>query len=447
MFTFKFADIGEGIHEGKVFEFFVKEGDIIKEGDNLLSVETDKMTADIPSPVSGKIIKILVKQGETIHVGQDMFQIDDGSSKTEAASEPKKEDSKKETVEEGGASVVGEVKISNDLLPSLFGPKKTSQNNDKTESSVNIAPSTSSTVINGVKVLATPLARAIASAKGIDITMISGTGPNGRVLKDDVLGYESKKDSAPNNNQKPTLKSSPSEFFGNESERREKASGVRKAIAKSMKNSWSTNAYTNLVTEIDVTELVRLRASVKDQLLEEGIKITYLPYIVKAIAKSLVLHHKLNSKYDYNTEEIVYYRDINIGVAVDAPNGLFVPVIKNANHLSVTEIALEINSLAKQTREGKLSPSSMKGGTFTVTNYGSVGSLFGVPVINSPELAIAGIGTFVKRPKFSKDGTVVEGHFLYLTVAADHQWVDGADIGRFGQSVKRLLENPSLLLH
>jgi pyruvate dehydrogenase E2 component (dihydrolipoamide acetyltransferase) len=237
MFTFKFADIGEGIHEGKVFEFFVKEGDIIKEGDNLLSVETDKMTADIPSPVSGKIIKILVKQGETIHVGQDMFQIDDGSSKTEAASEPKKEDSKKETVEEGGASVVGEVKISNDLLPSLFGPKKTSQNNDKTESSVNIAPSTSSTVINGVKVLATPLARAIASAKGIDITMISGTGPNGRVLKDDVLGYESKKDSAPNNNQKPTLKSSPSEFFGNESERREKASGVRKAIAKSMKNS------------------------------------------------------------------------------------------------------------------------------------------------------------------------------------------------------------------
>lgn len=446
MFTFKFADIGEGIHEGKVFEFFVKEGDMVKEGDNLLSVETDKMTADIPSPVSGKIVKILVKQGETIHVGQDMFQIDDGSTKSDSNPDNKKEVSKNESVQEGGASVVGEVKISNDLLPSLFGPKTTSNNNSNVNN-INISPSKASSVVNGVKVLATPLARAIASSKGIDISQISGSGPNGRVLKDDVLGFSSSSQSPKSSPSIVSKSVNPNEFFGSSNEKREKASGIRKAIAKSMKNSWATNAYTNLVTEIDVTELVKLRSSVKDQLLEEGIKITYLPYIVKAISKSLMSHHKLNSKYDYNSDEIVYYRDINIGVAVDAPNGLFVPVIKNANHLSVTEIASEINILAKQTRDGKLSPSNMKGGTFTVTNYGSVGSLFGVPVINSPELAIAGIGTFVKRPKFAKDGTVVEGHFLYLTVAADHQWVDGADIGRFSLSVKKLLENPALLLH
>lgn len=446
MFTFKFADIGEGIHEGKVFEFFVKEGDMVKEGDNLLSVETDKMTADIPSPVSGKIVKILVKQGETIHVGQDMFQIDDGSAKSDSTPDNKKQDSKNESVQEGGASVVGEVKISNDLLPSLFGPKTTSNNNSSV-SNINISPSKASSVVNGVKVLATPLARAIASSKGIDISQISGSGPNGRVLKDDVLGFSGSSQSTTSSPSIVSKSVSPNEFFGSSNEKREKASGIRKAIAKSMKNSWATNAYTNLVTEIDVTELVKLRSSVKDQLLEEGIKMTYLPYIVKAISKSLMSHHKLNSKYDYNSDEIVYYRDINIGVAVDAPNGLFVPVIKNANHLSVTEIASEINILAKQTRDGKLSPSNMKGGTFTVTNYGSVGSLFGVPVINSPELAIAGIGTFVKRPKFAKDGTVVEGHFLYLTVAADHQWVDGADIGRFSLSVKKLLENPALLLH
>lgn len=446
MFTFKFADIGEGIHEGKVFEFFVKEGDMIKEGDNLLSVETDKMTADIPSPVSGKIVKILVKQGETIHVGQDMFQIDDGSAKSDSTPDNKKEESKKESVQEGGASVVGEVKISNDLLPSLFAPK-TNSNNNSNVNNINISPSKASSVVNGVKVLATPLARAIASSKGIDISQISGSGPNGRVLKDDVLGFSGSSQSPKSSPSIVSKSVNPNEFFGSSNEKREKASGIRKAIAKSMKNSWATNAYTNLVTEIDVTELVKLRSSVKDQLLEEGIKMTYLPYIVKAISKSLMSHHKLNSKYDYNSDEIVYYRDINIGVAVDAPNGLFVPVIKNANHLSVTEIASEINILAKQTRDGKLSPSNMKGGTFTVTNYGSVGSLFGVPVINSPELAIAGIGTFVKRPKFAKDGTVVEGHFLYLTVAADHQWVDGADIGRFSLSVKKLLENPALLLH
>ncbi|CAF0720592.1 unnamed protein product [Didymodactylos carnosus] len=331
MFTFKFADIGEGIHEGKVFELLVKEGDSVKEGQNLLSVETDKITAELPSPVTGKVTKFLVKPGEVIHVGQDMVSIDDGSSTpvVETKPEPKPTETKTEKVSEGGASVVGEVKVSNDLLPSFFTGSSTTSTNAASSSKGSVGTQVS----ERSNVLATPLARAMAADLKVDMNAITGTGPNARVTKQDVIDASSRVKSTsttPVSSSKPASgpgaytpaqvkEPTQAEFFGDATEKRVAPSGV--------------------LNEVDVTRLISIREEVKADFEAKGIKITYLPYIVKAFATALEQHHEINAYYDDMTKELVYKREINIGIAVDSPNGLFVPVIKNANFLSVVEIA------------------------------------------------------------------------------------------------------------
>ncbi len=436
MYSFKFADIGEGIHEGKVSEILVKEGDAVVDGKDLIVVETDKVTTPIASPVNGVISKVLVKIGDTIHVGQELFLIDtdggSGSSSTSSASTSALVDTKSEPkpAQEssgGGASVVGQVKVSDDLLPS-FG----SQN-----------VSSSTTVVENKEILASPVARAVALEKGISLSTIKGTGPLGRILKEDVLKASGSSSSISSSSS--TTVTTPTSVKISGQDVAIETTSMRKAIAKAMKDSWGNVAYTNLAVEIDVTELWHQRNKFKDLVLkEEGVKLTLLPFIVKAISKALEKFPKFNALVDEAKQQIVQKGNINIGIAIDTKDGLIVPNIKDANFKSILEIAKEISDLAQKARDKKIQMNDLSNGTFSISNYGSLGASFGVPVIKYPEVAIAGIGSL--EDKIKKDGLhFVERKVMYLTIAADHRWVDGGDIGRFASKIKQYLENFTLL--
>ena len=467
MYTFKFADIGEGIHEGKIAEIFVKEGDSFNDGTDLFLVETDKVTTEVASPVKGIVTKILFKVGDTVHVGQPLFEINDSDSASVA---PKVEQPtpqqpapvetpKVQEDEQAGASVVGEVKVSNSVLP-LFGSNAKSV--VAQEKFVN------------KNVTASPLARMIAKEKGIDLGTVKGSGPLGRILVTDL-----EKLSKPVASSSPSLHSqvansisacstTTSSCTASKSEPvktpvsapktesgdvKVEMSSIRKAISKAMKESWSNVAYTNLSTEIDVTELWDQRNKIKDSLLKnEGIKLNLLPFIIKAVAKAMKKYPNFNALIDETTNSLVLKTEVNIGIAVDTKDGLIVPNIKDVNNLSIVEISKQISDLAERARNKKIQLSDLSGGTVSVTNYGSLGVSFGVPVIKYPEVAIIGIGAlenkvkkvgFLDRPL--PDKHVVERKVMYLTMAADHRWVDGGDIARFLSLVKEYLENFTLL--
>ncbi len=298
------------------------------------------------------------------------------------------------------------------------------------------------------KILSTPVARALANKNKIDLTQVVGTGPNGRILKQDVLNFK------PGANVQATA-AAPAKQAAVKSaiqrtsmmeDKREKPTPLRRGIAKALKNSWNSVAYVNLVNEIDATELWNFRAGIKDGILAEtGVKVTFLPFMVMAIIKAIKKYPIFNARFDAKTSELVYQKDINIGIAVDTPAGLMVPVVKNADQLSLIELSKEISRLAAACKDGTIKPAEMRGSTYTITNYGSVDALYGVPVINHPNLAITGIGA-IKDKVYFKNEQVVPGKVLYLTTAGDHQWVDGADIGRFAYDVRMSLENPAMLL-
>lgn len=451
MYSFKFADIGEGIHEGKVGEILVKEGDAVKDGTNIIVVETDKVTTEIASPVNGTISKILIKVGDNIHVGQELFLIDTGSDSTTApaATAPAVEEKKEESKEQVGASVVGEVKVSNNVLPS-FGSQQVEMSSSSNETST----------YNNTDVLASPVARLLALEHNVDLSTVKGTGPSGRILKEDILSLMSNGSSstetvqstvtqpvvsAPVVNTEVMTASISQTSIATREDKAIETTPMRKAIAKAMKESWSNVAYTNLAVEIDVTELWDQRNKFKDLILEqEGIKLTLLPFIVKAISKALVKYPTFNSHVDEANGHIIQKGAVNIGIAIDTKDGLIVPNIKNADKLSVLDIAKEITLLAEKARTKKIQMSDLAGGTFSISNYGSLGASFGVPVIKHPEIAIAGIGTLENKAK--RVGLhFVERKVMYLTVAADHRWVDGGDIARFVGLVKQYLENFTLL--
>lgn len=443
MYQFKFADIGEGLHEGKVVKIHVKVGDNVKDGDVLFEVETDKVTSEITSPVNGKITGINIQEGSTVHVGDVAFDIDDSAAPTSAA--PVEEEAKPAA---GGASVVGQVVVSDEVLSFDFGSKKKSSSTATKSSSV--APGSLQPVPKGMKIA--PRFRKLAAEKGIDLNLVVPTGPNNTVVEAD-LDKALSAASAP----APTAPSTPAPvptpapapasvtvtkpntgFVA----KRVKTTAMREAIAKNLKNSWNQVAYVNLVIQVNVTKLWDLRSSIKDTLLKTtGTKITFLPFIAKATTIALSEFPIFTAQYDEKTQELVYPDTINLGVAVDTDYGLVVPNIKDAQTKSVLQISHEINVLADAARKKTMKGSDMANGTFTITNYGSAGGLFGVPIIKYPEMGILGVGTIVDHV----EAAGVPQKIMYLTIAADHRWVDGAEMGRFTSRIKQLIENPSLL--
>jgi pyruvate dehydrogenase E2 component (dihydrolipoamide acetyltransferase) len=424
MYEFKFADIGEGIHEGKILEYNFKVGDKINEGDTLVVVETDKVNAEIPVPVDGKIVKLGPKEGEIVHVGEILAVIDDGEGETDQAFDNNTESEKAdESISESDeAGVVGQLEVSNEVIAS--------------------EPEERETHTDEKRVLATPVARKLASDLGIDIKQVRGTGEHGRVLRTDI---EAHNESGSKPITQSTSRVETPQVKTNEGDRREKISSLRKSVVKAMTLSKQVIPHTTLIDELDVTELVKFRNNYKEMAKTEGIKLTYMPFIIKALIKAIKDYPVFNSSFDQENEEIIYRKNVNIGIAVDTPDGLIVPNIKNADQLSLFGIANEVDRLASLAKERKIQLSELANGTITITNFGAFDAISGTPIIKHPEVAILGVGKITKKP-IVVENEIAIGDILPISLTFDHRIIDGADGGRFMISFKKYLKDPLLLL-
>lgn len=416
MFEFKFADIGEGIHEGKILEYNYKIGDMIKEGETLVTIETDKVNAEIPIPIDGKIVELGPNVGEIVHVGEILAKIDDGNNVDENKIEEKIEEESDE------AGVVGKLEVSEEVIASA-----NETNDEHKEDS---------------RVLATPVARKMANDLNINIKDIKGTGEHGRVLRSDIESYKNTLNNSnfttKNQVEIPSIKT----YDG---DRREKISTLRKSVVKAMTLSKQVIPHTTLIDELDVSKLVTFREEHKETAKTEGIKLTYMAFIIKALAKTIKEYPIFNSSFDHENEEIIYRKNINIGIAVDTPDGLIVPNIKNADNLSLFEIANEVERLSTLAKERKIQLSELQNGTITITNFGAFDAISGTPVIKHPEVAILGIGKIMKKPVVI-DNEIVIRDIAPLSLTFDHRIIDGADGGRFMILYKKYLSDPLFLL-
>jgi pyruvate dehydrogenase E2 component (dihydrolipoamide acetyltransferase) len=432
MFEFKFADIGEGIHEGQILKWLVKVGDSIQEGKPVVVVETDKVNADLPSPVSGVVHKLGFQVGQTVHVGETLIWIDE--SGTAPIDKDDKQEAKQaepiamaisEGKEDNPAGVVGTIEVSDEVIAASNEMRNTASESQA-----------------GKKVLATPVARKMAADLGVDINAITGSGEAGRIMKEDIIKASQKKNTAP-----ASIAVSMPKFSEN-TVTRVKISKLRKAVVNSMNVANTIIPMTTLMDEFDVRELVKIRQANKKDAEQQGIKLTYLSYIAKAVTLALREYPLLNSSYDHETEEIIFKNHINLGIAVDTNDGLIVPNIKDADGKTILEIAEQIDTLASLARDRSIKLEALQEGTFTITNYGAIGTKFGTPVIKHPEVAILGVGGIYKKPIVDESGAIVAADVLPLSLTIDHRIVDGADGGRFLLRIKQYLMNPtSMMLH
>jgi len=428
-YIFNFPDIGEGLDEGTILEWYVTKGQAIKAGDALVKMETDKVVADIPSPKAGTIVATFGKVGEVINVGNPLIELEIegvfGEQAVAVAKAPQviETNEKQEVEEEAAAGVVGTMELAekNAFLPA------SDENLPKSEAVAKPAQ----------KVLATPLARAMAKDLNIDINQIIGTGPSGRVSKTDIENYKPSK--------QPAVKQRDIQIDLTDAVTYEPLSQIRKAIAKNMINSKQNAAHMSIFEEVEISGLIRVREKYKKIYADRDAKLTYLPFIVKAVVQALKQHRQLNSQIDMENERMIYKNRYNIAIAVDSPEGLVVPVIKDADRLSIFEIAQKITELSGKARDRKLTLEDMRDGTFTITNYGSIGGIFATPVINYPQAAILGVGRIVKKPVV-KDDQIVVGNVLALSLSVDHRIVDGGEASRFVNKIMEYLADPISLL-
>lgn len=390
---FKFPDVGEGIAEGEIVRWLVKEGDSVKEDQDLLEVETDKALLTLNSPYTGKVTRLHGKEGDIIKVGDVLTTVDAGG-KEATVLEPEKKDS---------GTVVG-----------------TLSDNEVVE------------VIRPVQ--ATPAVRALAKQMGIDLASVKGTGPGGRITKEDVETAAMK-----------TGQQTSAEADAYGLVEKIPLRGIRRTVAKRMAEASKRVAEVTIWEDADITELEQVRAKERRVAEEKGVRLTYLPFLIKAIIPALKAHPYFNASLDEAAEAIILKRYFNIGIAVDTTDGLIVFVIKDADKKNILDLAKETATLAEKARLRKIDLHELKGSTFTITNYGVVGASYGTPIINYPEVAILGLGKIEDRPVV-RSGQIAIRKMMPLSLAFDHRAIDGVEAGRFLGVVIQHLEDPNLML-
>lgn len=420
-YVFKFPDIGEGLDEGIIVEWKVKKGQQVKVGESLVTMETDKVVTDIPSPKDGIIAEMYGKVGETIHVGEALVEIEmEGTASEVAAAEA----TKSEMVEEEGAGVVGTLEVAGNSAVLSASHEGVATEATQTDTKR--------------KALATPVARAMAKDMGVDINQVKGTGPGGRVMKDDIIKFAQGKSTS--TNQKTSISVS------SEMETEVVAmSQIRKTIAKNMIASKHNAAHMTIFDEVEISTLDSVRKKYKADFEKRGSKLTYLAFVVKATALALKKFKALNSEMDMENSQMIYKKYYNIGIAVDTEKGLVVPVIKNADTLSIFDISMKIAEFSEKARTATLTLDEMKDGTFTITSYGSIGGKFAVPVINYPQAGILGVGRISQQPVVI-DNQLAIGLVLPLSLSVDHRIADGGETARFLNQVMSYLSEPVSLL-
>ena len=474
LLEYRMPELGEGLHEGEIVKWLVKPGDAIEEDAILMEVQNDKAVVEVPSPVSGIVKELKVAEGETAVVGQTIALIEtDAVTEAEAGAE---------TGAEAGASgggahkaaageneagaaaepddAVREPDTAQDAMRGQAGADSGSADADRPSS---MAKGEAEPVSPRGLVLATPAVRKLAREMGVAIAQVKGSGKHGRITREDVVAFAEGSSrgeavqaaGAPAESQAQAESQAPAasrladaRTGGADSrqqmEQRVPFKGIRKAIAAAMTRSVYTAPHVTLMDEADVTKLVEFRSRFKPEAEERGIKLTYLPFVVKALIAAVREYPELNASLDDERSEIVFKYHYDIGIATDTDQGLVVPVIRDADRKSVWMIAAEIRDLAARAREGRLSPAEMKGSTVTITNIGSAGGMFFTPVINWPESAILGIGRIAEKP-VAKNGEIRVGQVMALSLSFDHRLMDGATAQRAVNMIKRLLEEPERL--
>ena len=453
--------LGESVTEGTVTRWLKQEGDDVEVDEPLLEVSTDKVDTEIPSPVAGKLNKILVQEDDTVPVGADLAVIGDsggGSAPAAAAEAPAPEPAAAAPAPAAPAPAsaapapAAAAPASAAPAPAAPAPAPAAPAPAAEAPAPAAAAPASSDDTEGRDAAAyvTPLVRKLAADHGIDLATLTGTGIGGRIRKQDVMAAaEAKKAPAPAPEAPApaaAAPAAPAKAPAATDSRRgttEKMSRLRQTIARRMVESLQISAQLTTVVEVDVTRIAKLRDRAKaDFAAREGTKLSFLPFFALAAVEALKAHPTVNASVD--GDQVTYYGAEHLGVAVDTEKGLLVPVLKNAGDLNIAGLARGISDVAERTRNNKIMPDDLSGGTFTITNTGSRGALFDTPIINQPQVAILGTGSVVRRPvvAMTEDGgeTIAIRSMVYLALSYDHRIVDGADAARFLTTMKQRLE-------
>jgi len=453
----KMPALGESVTEGTVTRWLKQVGDTIEVDEPLLEVSTDKVDTEIPSPVAGTVLEIKVPEDETADVGAELAII--GTADSAPAAAPKEPDAPKAEQPKAAAPKPAPQQQSAPLVESKPAPEPAAAPAAEAQSAPPApaqptAPAAETVRANGAgdAGYVTPLVRKLAAEKGVDLASITGTGVGGRIRKQDVIEAADKAAAAKAEAARPAAAAAPAAASAAPKPaasplrgRTEKLTRIRATIARRMVESLHISAQLTTVVEVDLTKVATLRNKAKaDFQAKNGAKLTYLPFLALAAVEALREHPVVNSSIDQEAGTVTYHDGEHLGIAVDTPKGLVVPVIRDAGDLNLAGLAKRIADVAERTRNNKISPDEISGGTFTLTNTGSRGALFDTPIINQPQVGILGTGAVVKRAVVVEDPNlgelIVPRSMMYLALSYDHRIVDGADAARFLVTMKERLE-------
>jgi 2-oxoisovalerate dehydrogenase E2 component (dihydrolipoyl transacylase) len=406
---FVLPDIGEGIVECELVEWRIKEGDFINEDQSVADVSTDKALVEITAMHTGRVNKLYYQQGDIAKVHTPLFSIDVDGSDSE---------------EESNKNTAIEVDKVNEVSP-LSAERMPLNNN----------------------ALATPAVRRIARENDLDLSLVPSSGKDGRVLKDDVLNYLNKDALSIKTAIQPIDdRFTAANIDSDQQDRIEPIKGVKAIMAAAMTESVATIPHFTYADEINMSQLMALRAELKERYAKEGIRLTMMPFFIKALSLSLKQFPILNSQVNEDCSELKYLASHNIGMAVDSPSGLLVPNIKDVQNMNIVEIAEQSHRLTEQARAGRISPNDLKGGTITVSNVGAIGGTIATPIISKPQVAIVALGRVQTLPRFDVEGNVSAQKIMTISWSGDHRVIDGATMAHFSNTWKALLENPASML-
>lgn len=436
-YKFRLPEMGEGLTEGDVASFLVKEGDKIKADDPLIEIQTDKSTTQLVSPVDGTVTKLDVKEDDHVEKGDDLVEIDDGKD---------------------GVSTNVEADDSDDSDSADEAPAE-DESSEESSAPASTASEAPAAPKGGVAplaqpnklVMAMPSVRQYARDKGVDISLVQPSGNHGQVLKEDIDNFNGAAAAPAAETAAPAAKAAgntikPYDAGNPDAETREPLSNMRKIIAKNMRDSVDISPMVTLFDQVEVSALMANRKKYKPVAAEQDIHLTFLPYIVKAVVAMLKKYPEFNCSIDDSTQELVQKHYYNVGIATNTDHGLYDPNIKNADSKSMFEIAKEISDNAQAAEDNKLSPDSMVGGSITISNIGSMRGSWFTPIINQPEVAILGVGTIATEPVVNDEGEIVVGHMMKLSLTVDHRLIDGGLGQEALNYLKKLLHDPELLM-
>lgn len=443
---YKLPELGEGVHEGELVKWLVKVGDQVKEDQPLCEIMTDKATMEVPAPFKGKITSVDAKEGEVVRVGQTLVHYE-GVGSASAGKSPTKEDAPAKShtpaptppAAQSPAPTSAPTSASAQSRPAVFS-KGGSGSGGMAMASIEAHS----------RVAAAPATRKLAREKGVDLSRVEPSGPNGRVMKEDVERFVSGGGAVSAGAPKMMTSSfAVKSTVPSGGEERVPFKGLRKKISEKMRLSKDNAAHFTYVEEADCTELVRLRTQAKETAATHGIKLTYLPFVMKAMVAALKKYPILNSTLDEETHELVYKYYYNIGLSIQTEDGLTAPVIKDVGNKSILQIAKDIQDTVERARAKKLTLDDFHGGTITLTNAGSIGGLFATPIINFPEVAILGFNKISRKPVVLNNNgreEIAVRDWTYFSISLDHRVVDGAIGAEFMKQFIQYIENPALHL-